>query len=384
MSLVTAATTGRLRVLMTAPLYLPHVGGVERYVHMLSRRLAERGISVTVLTTDPAGAWPPTARLDGVDVVRVPAWPRGRDYYFAPQVYDFVRRGDWDVVHVQCYHSFVAPLAMLGAVHARTPYVVTFHAGGHSSWLRRRLRRPQWAALRPLLARADRLIAIAPFEIDLYGALLKVPRERFALIPTGIGLGNNDPPAAFDGATAPVIASIGRLERYKGHHRLIEALPAILRVRPDARVWIAGAGPYEEPLRRMARRLGVEDRVEIRAVPGHDPMAMADALSKVALVVLFSDRETLPLAVLEALAVGRPVLVTYNPGLRELADRGLVRAVAGDSGPGEIAPAVLEQLEDPFVPAQLDLPTWEDCANQHLELYGAVVDAATRPVGSAR
>jgi glycogen synthase len=367
-----------LRILMVTPRYLPQVGGVERYVDVLSRRLVERGLSLTVLTTDPTRTLPRNERVDGVEIVRVPAWPRGRDYYFAPDMYRIVRRGTWDVVHVQSYHTLVAPLTMLAASHAHTPYLLTFHGGGHSSWLRSRLRRAQWTLLRPLLARADRLVAIARFEIDLYGGALDLPRDRFELIPTGIDLPTDVGAPPSDNRNEALIASVGRLERYKGHHRLIEALPEIIRRKPDARVWIAGSGPYEQALRRRARELGVAERVEIRAVPAEDKLAMAADLSRVALVVLFSDYETLPIAVLEALALRRPVLVTKSRGLDELAAEGLVRGIPQNSGPHEIAAAVVEELRDPFVPARVDLPTWEDCAAQHHELYLSVVESARR------
>ena len=339
---------------------------MERYVATLSRRLVERGVDVTVLATDPLRTEPPRERVDGVEILRVPAYPRNRDYYFAPELYRIVRGGTWDLVHVQSYHTFVAPLAMLAARRAHVPYLVTFHGST--------LRRFQWPVLRPLLVRANRLVALARFEVDLYGGALKLPRDRFALIRTGIDLpGNGRPPRSGD-RSEPVIASVGRLVRYKGHHRLIEALPEIIRLRPDARVWIAGSGPYEQALERKARELGVAGRVEIRAVPADDPLAMADALSRVALVVLFSAAETVPIAVLEALALGRPVLVIRSRGLDELADDGLVRAIPVDSGPYEIAAAVVDQLNDPFMPTHLDLPTWEECAAQHHELYISLVE----------
>ena len=70
----------------------------------------------------------------------------------------------------------------------RIPYVVTFHAGGHSSRLRHRLRPLQLSLVRPLLARADRLIALAPFEIEHYATRLRVPPDRFALISNGSDL----------------------------------------------------------------------------------------------------------------------------------------------------------------------------------------------------
>ena len=365
-----ASTEKRLRVLLPTPLYLPNSGGVERFVDILARRLVERGVFVTVLTTDCTGTLPAHEEADGVQVLRVPAWPRGRDYFFAPDVYRIVARNSWDVVHVHSYHTFVAPLAMLAAQRAGLPYALTFHGGGHSSALRRALRRPQWAALRPLLARADRLVAIARFEIEHYGRILKLPPDRFALIPVGTNVPST-PRARAHGArhNGSLIASVGRLERYKGHQRLIEALPGIIRERPDARVWIAGEGPYESDLRRLAQEAGVAERVEIRAVPPDRPDEMAAELAKAALVVLLSDHETQPQALLEALVQRIPVLVTYNTGLAEFADRGLARSIPHDSGPGEIATAVLEQLRDPHIPEQIDLPTWDDCADRHHDLY---------------
>jgi glycosyltransferase involved in cell wall biosynthesis len=362
---------------MPTPRCLPEIGGVERYVATLSRRLVERGVDVTVLATDPLGTEPPHERVDGVEILRVPAYPRNRDYYFAPELYRIVRGGTWDLVHVQSYHTLVAPLAMLAARRAHVPYLVTFHGST--------LRRFQWPVLRPLLVRATRLVALARFEIDLYGGALKLPRDRFALIRTGMDLPRNGLARGPGDQREPVIASVGRLVRYKGHQRLIEALPEIIQRRPSARIWIAGSGPYEQALKRKARELGVAERVEIRAVPPDDPLAMADELSRVALVVLFSDAETVPMAVLEALALGRPVLVTRSRGLDELADEGLVRAIPADSGPHELAAAVVEQLDDPFVPARLELPTWEECAARHHELYISLVEqrAAALPLRAA-
>lgn len=354
---------------MVTPRYLPHIGGVERYVHELSTRLARDGLEITVLTTDPTGELPGYEEADGIEILRLPAWPRKHDYYFAPGVYRQISAGTWDVVHVQSYHTFVAPLAMLAARRARLPYVLTFHAGGHSSWFRRAVRRPQWALLRPLLADAARLVAIAQFEIDVYSKRLRLPREHFVLIPLGTDFGRLAGLRSGAAPSKPIIASLGRLERYKGHHRLIEALPEILQRRPDATVWIAGSGPYDEKLKRLAKKLGVAQQVDIHAVPSADREAMACELSKVALVVLLSEYETQPAAALEAVALGRPVLVLDTTGLRNLADLGLAHAIPRNSTSGEIAASVLEQLEDPFVPARVELPSWDDCAAKHIELY---------------
>jgi glycosyltransferase involved in cell wall biosynthesis len=213
------------------------------------------------------------------------------------------------------------------------------------------------------------LIAIASFEIDVYSKRLGLPRDRFMLIPLGTDFGSIVPPQDPPAPTSPIIASIGRVERYKGHHRLIRALPAILARRPDVKVWIAGSGPYEDNLWRMARKLGVAEHLDISAVDGTDREAMARKLSTVALAVLFSDFETQPAAVLEAIALGRPVLVLDTTGLGDLARDGLARAIPRASSTEEIAAAVLQELETPFRPRRVDLPTWDDCARQHIDLY---------------
>ena len=360
-----------LRVLMATPRYLPFVGGVEIHVDEVSRRLATRGVAVTILTTDVTGRLPAHEELDGVHVRRVPARPRTRDYYFAPGIYTEIARGGWDVVHVQSYHTLVAPLAMLAARRARIPYVVTFHAGGHSSALRRAIRPGQLALLRPLLARAERLIALAPREVDRYSERLHIPRERFVVVPNGSDL----PTATALGTRArdpDLLASVGRLERYKGHHRVIAALPDLVRQRPAVRLWVAGTGPYESSLRELAATLGVSRHLELRAVPVEERGRMAQELSRVKVVVSMSEFETQPLAALEALAAGCRLVVADTPGLDDLAERGLARAIPLASAPAELAAAVLEELEGPDVLEPPKLPTWDECADALLDLYRTV------------
>src|SRR5207244_9904616 len=111
-------------------------GGVERIVYETSRRLQAMGCEVSVLCTDRTGKLGAVEEREGVRVVRLRSWPAGRDYYFAPGLWRAMRRGTWDIVHVQAYHTLVAPLAMAGAIRRRIPFVLTFHGGGHSSRLR--------------------------------------------------------------------------------------------------------------------------------------------------------------------------------------------------------------------------------------------------------
>lgn len=364
---------GGPRVLMVTPRSPLAQGGVERHVMEVSRRMAAAGVDVEVLCTDPELAGAKSETRDGVRIRTVRARPRGRDYYFAPGVWREMGRERWDLVHLQSYHTLVAPLAMLRALSLRVPYVVTFHGGGHSSELRNRSRRAQLRLLRPLLRRAARLVAVARFEVERYGEALGVPPERFALIPNGTDLSFSDADLSTAEPGVPTLASIGRLERYKGHHRVLAAFPRVLERIPEARLLIVGKGPYEGELRRQADELGLNGKVEITSVPADDPAGMATLLGGVSLVVLMSEFETHPLVALEAAAARRRLLVADAGGLAELAADGFGRAIPLDSSPEQIAAAAVEELDRPLPERSPVLTSWDDCAAALLDLYGSIL-----------
>lgn len=361
-------TAHRLRVLMVTPRYMPFTGGTEIHTYETARRIAAWRHHVTVLTANPGKRLASKEWRDGLQVVRVNAWPADRDYYVAPGVSRVIARRSWDLVHCQGIHTLFTPLAMLAAWRARIPYVVTFHSGGHSSRMRTMARGIQWASLRPLLARATQLIGVSEFEAAYFQRHLRIPIERFAVIPNGVQFPDSVTDIK-DHIDKAVVVSVGRLERYKGHHRVIAALPYVLARRPDTRLRIIGSGPFESQLRHMASELGIADHVEIGAIPSTDRSRMADELTEASVVTLLSDYESQGIAVMEAIKLKRPVLVSDGSALRELAQRGLARSVPKGSSPEHIAKAILEQIESPLVPADLPLPSWDECASQLLELY---------------
>jgi glycosyltransferase involved in cell wall biosynthesis len=361
-----------LKVLMVTPRYFPFMGGIETHVYEVGRRLVSSGIDVTLLTTIPQSlitSLPKEDEIEGMRIMRVRAWPQERDYYIAPEIYSIIQQGQWDLIHCQGCHTFVPPLAMYAAQTAKIPYLMTFHTGGHTSRLRTSIRGTQWRLQRPLMAKAAKLIGVSHFEANYFQQVLHLPAQRFSVIPNGAALPSL-PPGAVKASTHPLIISVGRLVRYKGHQRLITALPKIREQRPDARLLILGAGPYETTLRELVHTVGVAEYVEIRAVPASDRQGMAELLSQATVVALLSEYEAHPIAVMEALALQRPVLVTNTSGLREIAEQGLARAIPLESTPEEVARAVLQQIEEPLVPsAHLVLPTWDDCARQLQSIY---------------
>src|SRR5215471_13194374 len=158
-----------LRILMVCPRYLPDVGGTEMHVREVTHRLSALGsFEITVLATDRSRRLPRQEVVAGIPVLRVPSWPRKRDYYLAPGVASVIRQRRWDLVHCQGIHTPVPLLAMISARRVGIPYLVTFHTGGHSSWLRNAMRNTQWRLAGPLLRHPVSLIAVSHFEAAVF------------------------------------------------------------------------------------------------------------------------------------------------------------------------------------------------------------------------
>jgi glycosyltransferase involved in cell wall biosynthesis len=356
-----------LRILMVCPRYLPEVGGTQMHVHEVALRLSMlKSFEITVLATDRSRRLPRQEEVEGISVLRVPAWPRRQDYYFAPAIATVIRQRRWDLVHCQGVHTLVPLLAMISARRAGIPYLVTFHTGGHSSRLRNAMRTTQWRLAGPLLRKAVALIAVSRFEASDLERHARLGDKRVIIIRNGGGL-----PSPHSGTVAVPgrIVSIGRLERYKGHQRVIEALPYVMREIPEAHLLILGSGPYEGNLHKFARHLGVSGRVSIKYVASADRQGMATALAESSVVAALSEYEAHPLAVMEALGVARPVVGYDAAGIGELIAEGWVRGVPRGAPAAAVAQELISAMSSVSPVDQAQLPSWESCADQLAHVY---------------
>lgn len=346
---------------------------METHTQEVVKRLAAEW-DITVLTTDPSGELPTRERRrDGVMIARVPAYPRKGDLFLAPRIPEFIARGRWDLIHCQGYHTLVPPLAMLAAMMLGTNFLISLHSGGHASAIRRAIRRPQHLVLRPLISRAQRIIAVSRFERDAFAASLGISRRRFAIIPNGADM-PTPRPQPIPGAS-PLIVSVGRLERYKGHHRIVDAMPHILAREPAAMLVIAGSGPQEGELRRRAQALGVATRVRIAPIKPDDRQAMSDLLGAASVVAVLSQYESHGLAAVEAAGLGRPLVVSDATALRDLVRRGEARGVPLAATPKAIAASLLDEADRP--PRTHDAPpTWDECAAALAVCYRQILGVA--------
>jgi glycosyltransferase involved in cell wall biosynthesis len=361
------------RIVQITPRFCPLIGGTETHVKEVAGRLARSGVRVTVLTTDATGESPRTEEHDGVHVERVRAWPRSRDYRIAPGLVRRLLCRDYDLAHVQSYHTFVPLIAMAALCLARQPYVVTPHAGGTSSRLRKMLRLPQLLLLAPLLRRAARIICVGPSERAYFARALCLPEDRFVTIPNGLDTTGLRRQTARPHNPEPVFVCAARLEKYKGQARLIRGFAAYVAQYGGGQLRLVGTGPYEGELRMLAQRLGVAERVLFTHFAAGDRAALSHLVGTADLFVLLSESEAHSVAVLEALALGVPVLVANTSGLADVVAAGLASGVPLVSTAEELATAMHRAARHGIAPAIEALPTWDATAHSVRAVYEEVL-----------
>jgi glycosyltransferase involved in cell wall biosynthesis len=145
-----------------------------------------------------------------------------------------------------------------------------------------------------------------------------------------------------------LILNIGRLESQKRQNVLIEALALLARDLPRARLAVAGTGGLGQGLERMARTLGVAERVRFLGARDDIP-ALLGAADMVAVASVW---EGTSLSLMESMAAARPIAATDIPGNRELLGPDEARLVPADDAPA-MARAMAEIAADPAMAARL-------------------------------
>jgi glycosyltransferase involved in cell wall biosynthesis len=141
-----------------------------------------------------------------------------------------------------------------------------------------------------------------------------------------------------------LLVNVKRLHPLAGQQHLIEAMNEVVRVHPDTRLVICGAGPLMGELQARARSAGVERHVTFAGLL--DNSVVARYVAAADLFVLSSLLEALPTVAVEALASGTPVLSTDNPGGIELNDLfGPDVALVPREQPMALAAAIIDFLQ---------------------------------------
>jgi phosphatidylinositol alpha-1,6-mannosyltransferase len=319
----------------------PEPGGVQTFVYELARRLPADRIQVV------APHHPDARRFD--ETLQFPVHRR-RGYLLTQQLRRVVQESGatagW-ITAAAPFGLFAPALRRAGVSH-----IVASSHGQEMGWLR--VAPTRWA-LRGVLSSVDVFTCLTPTTRRAMARVLR-PADAVAQLHGGVDTERFHPDAGRDLVRSmlelgdrPVVVSVSRLVRRKGHDVLLRAWPEVLRRVPYAVLLIVGSGPMEGRLRRRGSAPDVDGSVLVTG-----PVAAAEVAGYLAAGDVFVlpcrdargglQAEGLGLAVLEAAAVGLPVVVGRSGGSAEALVDGRTGRLVDSRRPEPLAEALADLL----------------------------------------
>lgn len=312
----------------------PAIGGpLPKLAPLMIEGFREGGFDVT------ARGW--SAHTAGHERLDRKLTGRSRDLVEVRRV---LREWDPDVVYVATAHNWPGlvrdlPLAM--AVGRRRPRLVLHFHGSESRRLVTEGSETFKRMSRALVERADTVLLLSSEEEREWRRFCPSVRYRVVVNPFVAPREADELPGGDGRVEPPVILCVARLIPEKGPLDLIDAF-ALLRRRRPCRLLIAGTGPVRDDLLRRAWLYDIEDSVDVLGYVGGDALDAVYRRSSVfALPTYFP--EGFPLAVMEAMSHGLPVVTTRIRGCADFLAEGENALFVPPREPEELA-AALERL----------------------------------------
>jgi glycosyltransferase involved in cell wall biosynthesis len=308
------------------------IGGLERMVVDLALQQKKSGYDVRIYCLFHSGPVAAPALEAGIPIVEF----HGQALSSAAKMFSVVKtllRDKADIVH--SHNSGVHPYAALAAKIASVPVVVnTRH--GTASYFGNPYQERKFKSVYGL---TDRIVFVSDETRSFYVNQLGLYESKSAVIANGIPTWAFRSRPAQPGSKSPRIrfGTVGRLAPVKAHDVLLNAFALVSRQLPQAELRIVGGGEMRNQLVEQIQTLGLGDRVRLDG----STTEIANVLSELDIFVISSDSEGLPLAVLEAMAAGLPIVSTRVGGIPEVAPEGSVAWYCPPRNPIELAQAMI-------------------------------------------
>jgi glycosyltransferase involved in cell wall biosynthesis len=285
--------------------------------------------------------------------LRVTCLGDGRRSAWLPRLRSLVRERGIDLVHAHLpYVAIGARLALPGPARPRLVYTE------HNVW--QSYKPPTYWANLLTFGRTDHVFTVS----DVVRASIRYPRglRRLRLPPLetlyhGLDQAAMERRPAADGvreefgipARAPVVGTVANFRHTKGHGYLLQAAALVRRTVPDVRFLLVGQGPLEAEVRREVQRLGLGGTVIFAGFREDVPRLTA----AIDVFALSSVHEGLSIALMEAMALGKPPVVTRVGGLPELVTDRRHGLLVPPADPPALAAGILSVLQDADLRARL-------------------------------
>ena len=318
------------------------------YAYTIAANLDSARYSSFMCALDQGGPLEPDIENSGIPYLIMNRRP-GLELSLMWRLYRLFRKHRPAVVHTHHFNQLF--YSALGARLAGARIVHTEHSVEYLKNRRFRI------ALRLLSILCDRVIAIGNDGRRALASQVGIPARKLVVMRAGVNL------SAFRISQSearrvlgipdsqPVVAIIARLFPEKNHKLLLAAFKEVARRISGARLLIAGEGVEKQAIADEISRLGLAGSVDLMGVRRD----VARILAASDLFVLSSDREGLPIAVLEAMAAGKPVVATAVGDLPAIVRDGETGFLVPAKDVARLAEAICSVLSQPELAAEMGL-----------------------------
>jgi len=350
-----------MRILIALTYYRPHYSGLTIYTERQARALAARGHHVTILTSRFDPLLPPHEVLNGVEVIRPKVWLHLSKGVIMPGMpyYAWKLARQVDIVQLHVPQLDAAPIAMIARLLGN-PVVLTYHCDLRlpAGWLHSLANQASNLA-NHLSARQSDLIIHNTQDYAQHSPFLKQYLHKVQAIYPPVEIAEIEEADILDfrqkynlQPDQRLIGMAARLASEKGVEYLAQALPAILKKHPRARVLFVG--PYQQVVgeQQYAKKVQtliapLQEHWTFLGVVSPKEMTAFFYESEVTVLPSINSTESFGIVQLESMTCGTPVVASNLPGVRiPVSESGLgIIVPPGDAE--QLAAAIIAILDKP-------------------------------------
>lgn len=275
-----------MKIAQVCHTYHPHIGGVESHVQQISEHLKDFDIEVIC-----CGNKTETIYVNDIKVQKFKGIIYKNKYFFAPQIYFYLKKNNFDIIHGHDMQSFPS----LFASFINKNFLFTPHYHGVTNFGKSRI------------DKASYIFYHSEYEKQLLSKF-NIPPQKLIKITNGLD------PEEFKGTVEKIpnhVIYTGRLEQYKNIHILIQTMYLL----KDHTLEIVGRGPYESQLKALVKELDLSNRVTF--IPYLERQEYLKHIKQSECFVNLSSKETYSISTTEALAYGTYCVVNKNTGMAD-------------------------------------------------------------------
>lgn len=362
-------------------IYPPHVAGAEIHAYYVSNELVEFGHYVRVIAIGPAKQTsdPQVRILFKQSLIQVRRGFLGNfSYVFKVFLLGYRLRNRIDVVQVHIATTAMIPAFIISKI-ANKPYVVTCHGSDI-----RILRKNAFVKLLqriPLLG-ASKVFCVSKEIRNLLINEYKIPSQNINLVTNGFDKKLVNRFSAVESSDVsdenPSLVFVGSLRKVKDPLALIEVFKIVSERAKNVRLQIVGDGPLKQTVEKMIQTYGLQGKVILHGAVSHQ--RALEILASSEIYVLTSVEEGLPTSLIEAMALGKPIVATCVGGVPEIVIDGVNGLLVPPGALEKMAQSIEQLLENPAFAKKLGKAaaesvqdfSWENIAQKYLCTYREV------------